>query len=128
MGEKGGLMDNTLVVVLLLIGLTINCADGEFDDPRKNVNLAPWQKWENANQCLLNITSDCSTKYTLTYKGWMNLTAADTDPYCKSGCKDHTWVVLDCVNLMKHDYEFQDSSTTQTIRDTIKQGCSSSMN
>lgn len=65
----------------------------------------------------------CPEKYQLSGKGWVNVTQADTDEYCNSGCAEHTKAVLLCVSLVKRDYKFADKSTVKTINITITDGC-----
>ncbi|XP_021297252.1 uncharacterized protein LOC110426358 [Herrania umbratica] len=73
--------------------------------------------------------SYCSDKYTLTEAGWMNVTTADTEEFCKpGGCGEHTMAVLTCIHLVKRDYKFANKATVQDLNFTITQGCDSGFN
>ncbi|KAK9283968.1 hypothetical protein L1049_012226 [Liquidambar formosana] len=98
----------------------------EVVDPTGNVNLSPFQQWRSAYECLLNTSNSCQDKYQLTEEGWVNVTLADTEEYCKwGGCAQHSRAVLMCLHLVKHDFRFIDKATVQDVNNTITQGCSS---
>ncbi|XP_034702817.1 uncharacterized protein LOC117927444 [Vitis riparia] len=104
-------------------------ADPEYDDkyhPTKNVNLTPFIQYLSVYQCMLNVSEHCDEKYYLTEKGWPNLTNSDVDPFCKGGCAEHTKAVLECISLVKQDYEFADENTVPSINYTITKGCNDS--
>ncbi|KAK3230298.1 hypothetical protein Dsin_002179 [Dipteronia sinensis] len=112
-----------LVASLLLCGAH---ADGEVKqvtDPRGNVNLSPFEQWRSASECLQNISTSCSNKYTLNETGWLNVTAADKVNFCSSGCSDHTYAVLTCIDQVKRDYKFINKATVQVLRNHIAYGC-----
>ncbi|XVF41250.1 hypothetical protein PTKIN_Ptkin01aG0265500 [Pterospermum kingtungense] len=119
------------VLVTCLLFSPIN-ADGKIKqvtDPRGNVNLSPFQQWESAYECLQNTSDVCSTNYTLTEAGWMNVSMTDKDEFCKSGgCGEHTQAVLTCIHEVKRDYKFISRATVQDINYTITYGCNSGFN
>ncbi|KAL5801255.1 hypothetical protein ACOSQ3_032887 [Xanthoceras sorbifolium] len=101
-------------------------ADGKIKqvtDPTGNVNLSPFEQWRSASECLQNKSSSCPDKYTLNETGWLNVTAADKDNFCSSGCADHTNDVLTCIDLVKRHYKFVNKATVQNLRAHIAYGC-----
>ncbi|KAL6326454.1 hypothetical protein AAG906_008316 [Vitis piasezkii] len=101
-------------------------ADAEYDKkyhPTKNVNLTPFMQYLSVYQCMLNVSEHCDKKYYLTEKGWPNVTNSDVDTFCKGGCAEHTKAVLECISLVKQDYEFADENTVPKIDYTITKGC-----
>ncbi|OMO89963.1 hypothetical protein COLO4_19482 [Corchorus olitorius] len=123
--------------LLCLYGFLVTCilfsqinADGKIrlvTDPTRNVNLSPFQQWISAYECLQNKSQSCfinSTDYTLTEKGWLNVTGPDGAGFCKpGGCKDHTEAVLTCIHEVKRDYMFQNKATLWDLNFTIHDGC-----
>uniref|UniRef100_A0A166A3W7 DUF7731 domain-containing protein n=1 Tax=Daucus carota subsp. sativus TaxID=79200 RepID=A0A166A3W7_DAUCS len=115
------------LVINLLMSCNICAADDgiikQVGDPTSNINLTPFEQWRSAYECMLNTSTWCPEKYQLSGTGWVNVTQADTDEYCNSGCAEHTKAVLLCVSLVKRDYKFADKSTVHTINVTIANGC-----
>ncbi|ONK62710.1 uncharacterized protein A4U43_C07F7300 [Asparagus officinalis] len=112
----------TLVMCFLLANFIIS----HGKDPRAHPNLSPFQQWESAYDCLQNNSARCSDKYQLTQAGWVNVTLADTEDYCKGGCANDTAYVLQCLDdVMRGDFKFENKETVKDINYTITQGCSS---
>ncbi|EOY20198.1 Uncharacterized protein TCM_045574 [Theobroma cacao] len=113
-----------LVTSLLFSQINADGKIKQVTDPTGNVNLSPFQQWKSAYECLQNKSTSCSDKYILTEAGWMNITTADTDEFCKpGGCGEHTMAVLTCIHLVKRDYKFANKATVQDLIVTITQGC-----
>lgn len=72
---------------------------------------------------MCQVSENCDKKYNLTEKGWPNVTNSDVDTFCKGGCAEHTKAVLECIFLVKQDYEFADENTVPKINHTITKGC-----
>ncbi|KAK2637227.1 hypothetical protein Ddye_032019 [Dipteronia dyeriana] len=69
------------------------------------------------------ISTSCSNNYTLNETGWLNVTAADKVNFCSSGCAEHTYAVLSCIDQVKRDYKFINKATVQDLRNHIAYGC-----
>ncbi|KAG6411904.1 hypothetical protein SASPL_124557 [Salvia splendens] len=97
--------------------------------PAGNQNLNPTQAWRSSEYCLQNVSTTCKTgfgtkNYSLTYKGWLNVTAEEGPRFCEAGgCADHTRSVLLCLKHVKRDYWFANAATVQDLYDTIDEGC-----
>ncbi|KAK1572050.1 hypothetical protein Q3G72_026857 [Acer saccharum] len=112
-----------LVASHLLCGAHADKRIKQVTDPTGNVNLSPFEQWRSASECLQNISTSCPDKYTLNETGWLNVTAADKDSFCSSGCAQHTYAVLTCIHLVKRDYKFINKATVQDLRNHIAYGC-----
>ncbi|KAK1392887.1 hypothetical protein POM88_011943 [Heracleum sosnowskyi] len=125
-GDRSWFVCCFLMTVLLMFCNIHAAGDGvikQIRDPTSNVNLTPFEQWLSAYNCMLNKSKWCSEKYQLSGTGWVNVTQADTNDYCSSGCAAHTKAVLLCVSLVKRDYKFADKSTVKEINVTITNGC-----
>ncbi|KAI4306296.1 hypothetical protein L6164_029582 [Bauhinia variegata] len=116
----------SLGVFLLLHG-QINAEENKAE-PRKNVNLNPFQAWRSAYFCLTNNVSQavtCSHKknHTLTLEGWVNVLDSDIQDYCWSGCFQHTMDVLQCVRDVKKDFKFKNKAHIDQVWKTIHDAC-----
>ncbi|KAI3806237.1 hypothetical protein L1987_22136 [Smallanthus sonchifolius] len=92
-------------------------------NPTYNVNLAPFIQRLSAYYCLQNVSSDCPGNFTLTEKGWLNISESATDAFCKGGCLQHTQDVLQCVWYVHQEYSFENGATIKDIKETMRIGC-----
>ncbi|KAL8261918.1 hypothetical protein R6Q59_025967 [Mikania micrantha] len=92
-------------------------------NPIYNVNLAPFIQRLSAYYCLHNVSSDCPGNFTLTEKGWLNISQSDTKAFCQGGCLEHTQEVLKCVWYVHEEYTFENGATIKNLNDTIDIGC-----
>ncbi|KAL8225087.1 hypothetical protein R6Q57_017644 [Mikania cordata] len=126
-------MKNSQTIMLLGLFfwglLQIPCSNAGFSEtnPIYNVNLAPFIQRLSAYYCLHNVSSNCPGNFTLTEKGWLNISQSDTKAFCQGGCLQHTQEVLKCVWYVHEEDTFENGATIKNLNDTIDIGCNHGM-
>ncbi|KAF7833845.1 uncharacterized protein G2W53_016178 [Senna tora] len=110
------------VGILLLL---LNLANAENrTEPRRNVNLSPFEKWRSAYFCMQNMTNSCTGKDILTLSGWLSVVDSEIRDYCDKGCHAQTLVVMQCIQDVHRHFKFETGAPLAFVKDTIVNACS----
>ncbi|XP_076910077.1 uncharacterized protein LOC143567571 [Bidens hawaiensis] len=121
---------SVLFGLMFLFGLLQIPSSNAFSEtnPLYNVNLTPFIQRLSAYYCLKNVSSDCPGNFTLTYKGWLNISESETKAFCEGGCLQHTRYVLRCAWTAHKGYKFDNGASIENLNDTINIGCDKGFN
>ncbi|TKY56611.1 hypothetical protein E2542_SST21056 [Spatholobus suberectus] len=106
----------------------VNADTENRTEPRRNVNLTPFESWRSAYFCLLNTSSNCLSKgYTLALDGVLNVKDSEIKDFCNGGCYYHTLAVLSCIEDVKRDFYFGTKQPVSFVENATKNACASQL-
>ncbi|XP_027188016.1 uncharacterized protein [Cicer arietinum] len=110
----------------ILIVMLFNPANAEnTKQPRRNVNLSPFESWRSAYFCLMNQSNACNhkTNYIITLNGTLNVQDSEIKDFCTNGCYDHTLLVFKCIQDVKKDFHFATKAHISFVKNVTINAC-----
>ncbi|CAI8585180.1 unnamed protein product [Vicia faba] len=110
----------------LLFLMLFNITNAEnWEQPRRNVNLSPFESWRSAYFCLMNQSNACNhkTNYIITLNGTLNVQDSEINEFCTSGCYDHTLLIFKCIQDVNRDFYFATKAPYSFVKNVTMNAC-----
>ncbi|AES99001.1 hypothetical protein MtrunA17_Chr5g0432791 [Medicago truncatula] len=119
------------IYVGILFFMLFNLANAESNEeyirqPRRHVNLSPFDSWRSAYYCMMNHSNTCNLKsnnYTININGTLNVQDSDIHDFCTGGCYDHTLLVFKCIQDVKRDFHFATKAHISFVKNITMNAC-----